>query len=259
MADTPNTPNIKGKTMNCQELLELANNQNIEITLHLPEYEGMQLIMVGGAITTEERFENFTNSLCHLYDDGIIRRYNHEIGSFADIEVLNIIDVGTFEIFRERKVEMERYYNTYNVEYKCSNCGKSFELFYCYGVLALPVVDCKECKCKGTAEKVAGLNNRYVEATLQEKGIHGPSANQHITLGMERSFTISQIKAVFWEQFHKAGEMFFDYGDNEKRNENCTNVIWEDFLELLEKSAQQPAPDGVCICRANRRANRQVI
>lgn len=78
--------------MNCQELLELADNQHVEIALHLPEYEGVQLIMVGGAITTEERFENFTDSLCHLCDDGVIRRYRREIGSFADIEVLNIID-----------------------------------------------------------------------------------------------------------------------------------------------------------------------
>jgi len=77
--------------MNCQELLKLADN-HVEIALHLPEYEGMQLIMVSGAITTEERFENFTDSLCHLFDDGIIRRYRREIGSFADIEVLKIID-----------------------------------------------------------------------------------------------------------------------------------------------------------------------
>ena len=52
----------------------------------------MKLIMVGGAITTEERFENFADSICHLFDDGIIRRYSSEIGSFANIEVLNIID-----------------------------------------------------------------------------------------------------------------------------------------------------------------------
>ena len=78
--------------MNCQELLELADSQNVEIALHLPEYEGVKLIMVGGAVTTEERFSNFTDSLCHLFDDGVIRRYGREIGSFADIEVLNIID-----------------------------------------------------------------------------------------------------------------------------------------------------------------------
>lgn len=78
--------------MNVQELLEIADEQNVEIYLHLPEYEGMNLIMVGGAITTQERFDNFTESLCHLFEDGIIRRYRREISSFADIEVLNIID-----------------------------------------------------------------------------------------------------------------------------------------------------------------------
>ena len=48
--------------------------------------------MVGRAITTEERFEDFTESLCHLFDDGIIRRYGKKIGSFSDIEILNVID-----------------------------------------------------------------------------------------------------------------------------------------------------------------------
>lgn len=88
--------------MNCQELLELAHNQNVKIAFHLPEYEGLQLIMVGGVITTEERFENFTDSLCHLFDDGIIRRYSREIGSFADIEVLNIIDVDCVDAAEHR-------------------------------------------------------------------------------------------------------------------------------------------------------------
>ena len=86
--------------MNLQELLELADNQNVKISLHLPEYEGMQLIMVCGAITTQERFDDFEESLCHLFDDGVIRRYGSEVGTFADIEVLNIIDadcVGTAE------------------------------------------------------------------------------------------------------------------------------------------------------------------
>lgn len=82
----------KGKTMNQEELIEIANKQNVKIALHLPEYEGMQLIMVGRAITTEERFEDFTESLCHLFSDGIIRRYGKEIGSFFDIEILNVVD-----------------------------------------------------------------------------------------------------------------------------------------------------------------------
>jgi hypothetical protein len=75
--------------MNLRDLLELAANQNVKIALHLPEYEGMQLIMVGGAITTREGFENLTDSICHLDEDGIIRRHHREIGSFSDIEVLS--------------------------------------------------------------------------------------------------------------------------------------------------------------------------
>lgn len=78
--------------MNCQDLLEIADNQNVDIALHLPEYEGVKLIMVGGAITTQQRFDDFEVSLCHLFEDGIIRRYSREIGTFNDIEVLNIID-----------------------------------------------------------------------------------------------------------------------------------------------------------------------
>ena len=55
---------------------------------------------------------------------------------------------------------MSEYYNTYDVAYKCSNCGKTFETFYFYGVAALPVIDCRECKCKGAAQKLAGSNMR---------------------------------------------------------------------------------------------------
>jgi len=51
-------------------------------------YEADELIIVHGAITTKERFSDFTESLCHLSDDGIIRRLGREIGSFKDIETL---------------------------------------------------------------------------------------------------------------------------------------------------------------------------
>lgn len=88
--------------MNCQELLDIANNENVEIALHLPEYESMKLIMVGGAITTQERFDDFTDSLCHLMDTGEIKRYGRIIGSFADIEVLNIIDADCVDVAEHR-------------------------------------------------------------------------------------------------------------------------------------------------------------
>jgi hypothetical protein len=68
---------------------------------------------------------------------------------------------------------------------------------------------------------------------------------------MEKSFTISQIKAAFWEQFHKAGELWFDYLGSEEDNQSCTNGSWEEFLESLEKSAQHsvhPTPLRACVC-----------
>lgn len=65
---------------------------------------------------------------------------------------------------------------------------------------------------------------------------------------MEKSFTLSQIKAAFWEKFHEAGELWFDYLGNKEDNESCTNSSWEEFFESLEKSAQQPL--AVDVCRA---------
>ena len=55
---------------------------------------------------------------------------------------------------------------------------------------------------------------------------------------MEKSFTLSQVKEAFWEQFHEAGELWFDYLSSKEDNESCTVSSWEEFLESLEKSAQ---------------------
>jgi len=50
-----------------------------------------------------------------------------------------------------------------------------------------------------------------------------------------RLFSIEQIKAAFWEEFHKAGELWFDYLGDEENNENSTEGHWQDFLETLER------------------------
>lgn len=71
-----------------QELIERARLAHIEIYLHLPDYEGRKLIMVSGAITTQERFAKFDISLCHLCENGIIMRKGRKIGTVANIEVL---------------------------------------------------------------------------------------------------------------------------------------------------------------------------
>jgi len=45
-------------------------------------------------------------------------------------------------------------------------------------------------------------------------------------------YTGKQIKEAFWKTFHKTGELWFSYLDEESA-ENCTTVIWEEFLENL--------------------------
>jgi hypothetical protein len=50
---------------------------------------GRDLILIGGAITTPERFERFIDSLAHSYpEDDTISCYGHQIGTNADIELV---------------------------------------------------------------------------------------------------------------------------------------------------------------------------
>ena len=42
----------------------------------------------GGAIATQEEYENFELNYAHLCEDGIVRRYSQEIGTIKDIEFL---------------------------------------------------------------------------------------------------------------------------------------------------------------------------
>jgi hypothetical protein len=79
-------------TMEINDLLSISYSRNVDIKLHLPDYEDMKLILVGGAITTQDRFDEFEISLCHLNENGVISRYGQTIGNFSDIEVFNIID-----------------------------------------------------------------------------------------------------------------------------------------------------------------------
>jgi hypothetical protein len=50
--------------------------------------EAPHLIIVCGAITTTGIYARFGESLCHLSEDGVIRRYGREIGTAEDIEYL---------------------------------------------------------------------------------------------------------------------------------------------------------------------------
>lgn len=57
--------------------------------VHIKGIDRTDLIMVGGAITTKEGYENFKESICHLFNDGKIRRYGRVIGTIDDIVVIN--------------------------------------------------------------------------------------------------------------------------------------------------------------------------
>jgi len=52
---------------------------------------------------------------------------------------------------------------------------------------------------------------------------------------MNRLFSVEQIKTAFWEEFHKAGEVWFDYLGDEENDADSTESHWQDFLETLEQ------------------------
>lgn len=43
----------------------------------------------GGSITTKEAYENFEISYAHLFSDGRVMRFNEQIGTRDDIEILD--------------------------------------------------------------------------------------------------------------------------------------------------------------------------
>ena len=51
------------------------------------KFQGAKMLLVGGAITFKEDFENFRESYAHLCDDGKIRRHGDVIGTKDDIEI----------------------------------------------------------------------------------------------------------------------------------------------------------------------------
>lgn len=50
-----------------------------------------------------------------------------------------------------------------------------------------------------------------------------------------KQFTIEQIKAAFWNTFHKQGEVWFEYISDDQYCEGTTNAHWDDFEERLTK------------------------
>jgi len=57
---------------------------------------------------------------------------------------------------------------------------------------------------------------------------------EFIETEQEKTFTLSEIKKAFWDNFHKSGEQFFSYyQDTEERNNQDTEDSWESFSNLL--------------------------
>lgn len=52
---------------------------------------------------------------------------------------------------------------------------------------------------------------------------------------MEETFTLEQIKKAFWDNFHEAGEFWFDYLNSPEDNEETTDRYWSDFEAKLMK------------------------
>jgi len=50
----------------------------------------------------------------------------------------------------------------------------------------------------------------------------------------EKTYTLEQIKAAFWKQFHKSGEAWFDNYNYEEECTHATDGYWRDFQEKLE-------------------------
>lgn len=53
-------------------------------------------------------------------------------------------------------------------------------------------------------------------------------------------YTKEQIKAAFWEMFHKSGESWFPYfDDSPEREEHCKTVTEQAFTEFMASLKEQ--------------------
>lgn len=54
----------------------------------------------------------------------------------------------------------------------------------------------------------------------------------------KRKYTLAEIKAAFWAEFHKSGEIFFPYGEDEDSAQETTQSFWDDFVAYLDAARQ---------------------
>jgi hypothetical protein len=63
----------------------------------------------------------------------------------------------------------------------------------------------------------------------------------------ERRYTLDEIKAAFWRQFHQSGELWFPYASEGVSAEECdavTRMQWEDFVDALPSDEQEREGGG---------------
>ena len=54
---------------------------------------------------------------------------------------------------------------------------------------------------------------------------------------MKRLYSLEEIKAAYWEEFHEAGEIFFPpFKSHGQTPEEATERAWQDFVEALDKA-----------------------
>ena len=52
----------------------------------------------------------------------------------------------------------------------------------------------------------------------------------------QKTYTLDEIKAAYWKEFHKSGEIFFDYLGPDEENDQCTEENWDSFVWCLENA-----------------------
>src|SRR5277367_1403890 len=90
--------------------------------------------------------------------------------------------------------------------------------------------------CKGDSVVAADPMKMGVDRMLCEKcRKHFDFTVSHISDEPLQYYTLEQIKAAYWGQFHAQGEVFFDYLSNAA--EESTQSYFDEFLEELGKVA----------------------
>ena len=51
----------------------------------------------------------------------------------------------------------------------------------------------------------------------------------------DKTYTVDEIRAAYWKQFHEAGEFWFSNLGTSESNTRRTESYWKDFLEGLTK------------------------